>query len=122
MTKAEALSTAASWWVGMIFTGHWDNGDALTENMHAWAKSLNSEVKPEDVEKIHAGFVKLLDGRKELYCDYGCPPIDDMFQELKLPYTSNIHCPQKAGTVIRQAGDNWTVEAKSGYSKPYERL
>ena len=122
MTKEKALSKAASWWIGMIFKGHWDNGDAATENLHAWVRNIAPALKVEDAEKMHAGFVKLLDNRNELYCDYGNSSIDEMFEELKLPYRSNIHCPQKAGTNLRQIGEKWIVEAKTGYGKPYERI
>lgn len=122
MTREEAIERAASWWVCMIYQGHWDNGDAKTEAIHSMMKGIAPQLKLEDSDKIHQGFVKLLGERADLYCDYGNGYIDQMFRDLGLSYSSSMHCPQKAGTNIHENVNGWYVEAKTGYGKPYERI
>lgn len=96
MTKEEAIRKAADWWVKMIYAGVWDNGDATTELLHSFTKSLSTQLKLEHKEKIREGFVKLLEKEPYLYNDYHCSAIDAMYKELGLEYSSSFHAPQKA--------------------------
>lgn len=123
MTREDAVSKAADWWVDMIFSGVWDNGDAATEGMHAFCKSLRPGPKPEEAPLVRKVFLELLsiqDGM--LYCDYGNSQIDSMFRKHNLNYDSNLHCPQKAGTNLSQTGEDWRVEVKTGYGQPWVAL
>lgn len=106
----------------MVFSGVWDNDDAVTENFHAIFKEMAPGPNPSEASQLRKAFLSLLEKHNDVYCDYGNCDIDDMFKEHKLPYKSSIHCPQKAGTRIFEVNGEWVVEAKSGYGKPFERI
>ncbi len=123
MTKEDAVSKAADWWTKMVLGGVWDNGDAPTEAINSWIKSFRPGPKPEEAEKVRKVFVELLEGgHNDLYCDYGNSTIDSVFKNHGLPYYSDVHCPQKAGTRLYEVNGDWRVEAKSGYGKPYSDI
>lgn len=122
MNKEEATSKAADWWTEMVFSGHWNNGDAPTENMNAFMKQLMPGPVPKEATLVRKAFLSLLEKITDLYCDYGNSNIDAAFKEQGLPYHSNVHCPQKAGTRIFEENGEWFVETKSGYGQPYVRI
>ncbi len=123
MTKEEAISRAADWWVEMIFKGHWDNGDAKTEAVNAVIKEMAPKPQPSDAPLLRKAFLTLLSENRYLYCDYGYDKIDLAFKLLGLPYRSSVHCPQKAGTDIIQNQDgSYRVEVATGYGHGWETL
>lgn len=123
MTKEEAISKAADWWVDMIFKGHWDNGDAKTEAIHNLLKSSAHQPQPSDAPLLRKAFLTLLSENSYLYCDYGSDKIDLVFKALDLPYHSSVHCPQKAGTdIIKNDDGSFRVEVASGYRSGWETL
>jgi hypothetical protein len=122
MTKEEAISKAADWWVDMVFSGHWDNGDRFSETIHTLTRKKVGEPKPSEATSLRKAFLDLLEDNHYVYNDYHNGKIDAMFKKHNLPYESFIHCPQKAGTRIFEENGDWHVEAKSGYGQDFVRL
>lgn len=123
MTKEEAISKAADWWVEMVFSGVWDNGDAATEAAHARLRGAAHQPHPSEAPLLRKAFLELLSNTGYVYCDYGNSQIDTVFEKYGLSYSSSVHCPQKAGTDIRYIGnDNWRLQACKGYGKSWETL
>lgn len=122
MTKEEAISKAADWWMAMIFDGVWDNGDAATEGFNAFLKSVKPGPQPDEAPQLRKAFLELLEEYPDLYCDYGNRAIDAAFRKHNLKYASNIHCPQKAGTRVYESNGGYEVEAKAGYGKSWAKL
>jgi hypothetical protein len=120
MTKEEAISKAADWWIEMMFAGVWDNGDAKTEALHNMFKLPGPD--PSDAPLVRKVFLELLEMHPFLYSDYGNDDIDSMFRKHGLKLNSLHHCPQKAGTRIYTTNAGYAVEAKAGYGKNYEKL
>ena len=122
MTKEDAISKAADWWTDMVFSGHWENGDAFTESIHALTRKKVGEPQPTEASALRAAFLDLLQTNHSVYNDYQNYKIDEFFKKHNLKYESFIHCPQKAGTRIFEENGEWVVEAKSGYGKDFVRL
>ncbi len=122
MTKEEAISKAADWWTDMVFSGHWNNADAVTEMLHDRIRKRVGEPHPSEATALRNAFLDLLQDNHYVYNDYHNAVIDSMFKKHNLPFESFIHCPQKAGTKIFEQNGEWFVEAKSGYGKNFERL
>lgn len=126
MNLQQAIEVAADWWVSMIYDGVWNNGDSTSEAFHSAFKSLTAPLKLEDRPKIREGFLELLKEERHQYClysDYGNAYIENMYQNLGLPYNTSFHCPQKAGTkILRDPIEGYAVVAKSGYRQNWEEV
>lgn len=146
MTREKAIELAASWWYSMIRNGKWDNGDAKTEFTHEVFKSFAYQPTEADYETVKHGLVEMviieMDRQQEtndeitkkyggtpselkrfnIYADYGCGPLEDLYKRLGLKMSSRFHGPQKAGTTIVREGSEYKVMAKEGYGGEWKEL
>ena len=130
MTKDEAISLAADWWVQQIEAGNWDNGDAKSELMHGWAsharpleRSVLPAIREIIIELLNRDFQEPKYGTRcaKLYCDYGNGWIDDAAKARGLNFSSLIHAPCKSGTNIeKNENGGYCVMAKAGYGGAWE--